>query len=103
VLSIGDVGNNDISSGTKAILSGNVVFMIGLSFGSNCGYAINPVRDFIPRIFTSFSGWGVDVFRANNYYFWIPICAPLLGATFATFLYAFMIGNHWPNDKPESD
>ena len=102
VLAIGDISNDDVSSGIKAILSGNVVFIIGLSFGSNCGYAINPVRDFIPRLFTSFSGWGIDVFRASNYYFWIPICAPLLGAVFATFLYAFMIGNHWPNDKSES-
>lgn len=28
-----------------------------MSFGLNCGYALNPVRDFIPRLFTSIAGW----------------------------------------------
>ena len=98
ILAIGDSNNHDISHGTKALLIGNVVFMIGLSFGVNCGYAINPVRDFIPRLFTSFSGWGVEVFHYQSYYFWIPLCAPMLGGAFATFFYHFMIGNHWPSD-----
>jgi MIP family channel proteins len=101
ILAIGDSSNSDISFGTKALLNGNVVFIIGLSFGANCGYAINPVRDLIPRLFTSFSGWGLDVFRSGNYYFWIPIFGPLCGSLFATFLYAFMIGNHWPNEKSD--
>ena len=28
------------------------VLGIGISFGFNCGYAINPARDLAPRLFT---------------------------------------------------
>lgn len=99
VLAIGDQTNSDIPQSIKALLNGVVVFLIGTGFGWNCGYAINPVRDFIPRVFTSFSGWGSGVFTAHNYYFWIPIVGPLVGSVFGTYVYVLMIGNHWPSDK----
>jgi aquaporin-3 len=44
------------------ILIGLVVFVIGATFGFNCGYAINPARDLGPRIFTAMAGWGSEVF-----------------------------------------
>ena len=31
---------------------GLTVLAIGISFGYNCGYAINPARDLGPRLFT---------------------------------------------------
>ncbi|KAF4715872.1 hypothetical protein FOZ63_028574, partial [Perkinsus olseni] len=49
---------------------GLVVLAIGLSFGVNTGYAINPARDFGPRLFSALAGWGPQVFTADNYYFW---------------------------------
>ena len=39
-------------AGVTPILVGGTVFSIGLSFGTNCGYAINPARDFAPRLFS---------------------------------------------------
>ena len=33
------------------LIVGFVVVAIGLSFGANAGYAINPARDFGPRLF----------------------------------------------------
>jgi len=41
---------------------GIVVAVIGMTFGMNCGYAINPARDLSPRIFTAIAGWGFEVF-----------------------------------------
>jgi glycerol uptake facilitator-like aquaporin len=35
--------------------------------------AINPARDFGPRLFTFVAGWGVEVFRAGNAWWWVPI------------------------------
>ena len=31
---------------------GLTVLALGICFGFNCGYAINPARDFAPRLFT---------------------------------------------------
>ena len=51
---------------TKASLmpavAGLLVLAIGTSFGTNCGYGINPSRDLIPRVFTSLAGWKEKAF-----------------------------------------
>ena len=59
--SLGDQRNTQPASGLTPFLVGMVVVSLGLSFGINCGYAINPARDLGPRIFTSFI-YGSDVF-----------------------------------------
>merc|ERR1712002_2001 len=55
---------------------------VGIVFGGNAGGAINPARDFGPRIWASF--FNPKAFTGtegqNNYYFfWIPIVGPLIG------------------------
>ena len=49
---------------------------IGVAFGFNAGYAINPARDFGPRLFTAVAGWGGGVFTAGNGWWWVPIRRP---------------------------
>jgi len=44
------------------ICIGVIVTVIGMTFGMNCGYPINPARDLSPRIFTAVAGWGFEVF-----------------------------------------
>ena len=48
------------------MLIGLFVVMIGLSFGVNAGYAINPARDFGPRLFSAII-YGKDVFLGIKY------------------------------------
>lgn len=54
---------------------------IGTSLGMQTGYAINPARDFGPRLFTAMAGYGKDVFNyRNQFWLWCPIIAPICGA-----------------------
>jgi len=73
------------------ILVGATVLAIGIAFGLNAGYAINPARDLGPRLFTFIAGWGSDVFRAGNYWWWIPIVGPLIGGVLGGCLYDLCI------------
>ena len=68
-----------------AIPIGIVVMVIGMGLGGNTGFAINPARDFGPRLVYSFLP------RKNKNpdwsYSWIPVVGPLIGGGFAGFLY----------------
>lgn len=63
LMALSDQKNKPAAPGTEPILVGLLVVLIGISLGSNSGYAINPTRDIGPRIFTAIAGWGSDVFR----------------------------------------
>ena len=77
-----------------------VVMAIGLCFGSNCGYAINPARDLGPRLFSAML-YGDYVFTAADYFFWIPIVAPIIGSFLGGFLYLVLISAHLPDLQEE--
>ncbi len=62
IFAVCDSSNSEPKVGVKPLIIGLLVWAIGLSFGFNCGYAINPARDFAPRAFTAMAGWGKDVF-----------------------------------------
>lgn len=64
VLALGDQRNTPLQEGVKPVLVGAAVLLIGISMGSNSGYAINPARDIGPRLFTYFMGWGEEVFTS---------------------------------------
>jgi len=95
ILAITDKKNTEIPHQTVAILIGLSLIVVGAAFGYNGGFAVNPARDFGPRMFTLIAGWGTKTFTAGNYYFWIPIIGPMLGSVFGTFLYWIFISNHW--------
>jgi glycerol uptake facilitator protein len=61
------------------ILVGLVVVAIGMAFGGMHGYAINPARDFGPRLFTALAGFKNNGLTDGSRVFWVPIVAPLLG------------------------
>ncbi|XP_074652912.1 aquaporin-10-like [Tubulanus polymorphus] len=87
------------SSGLVPVIVGFIVFLLGISFGYNCGYAINPARDLGPRIFTAIFGWGLETFSFRNYnWFWIPLIGPLIGGLLATVVYPLVIGIHLDNE-----
>jgi MIP family channel proteins len=78
------------------LLMGLTVWSIGLSLGGLTGYAINPARDFGPRLVAATFGWGTAVFESHGWYFWIPIVGPLLGGIAGAWLYDVAIGPWLP-------
>ena len=75
------------------VVVGLIVIVIGMTFGYNAGYAINPARDLGPRLFTAVAGWGGEVFRAGNGWWWVPIAGPLIGGVIGGFAYDLFVTN----------
>lgn len=51
VMALTDKKNEQLSHGTTAFVVGSTIVAIGCSFAYNAGYAINPARDFGPRLY----------------------------------------------------
>lgn len=97
ISAIGDQRNNPTGN-LGPLMVGLLVVVIGMCFGLNAGYAINPARDFGPRLLTAIAGWGGQVFTANNYYFWIPIVGPFIGGPLGVIAYDSFIGRLFPRE-----
>ena len=66
-----------------------LVWAIGLSLGGTTGYAINPARDFGPRI--AHALLPIKQKGSSNWrYAWVPIIGPFLGAAIAALLYSIL-------------
>ncbi|KAI2653076.1 Aquaporin-10 [Labeo rohita] len=101
VLALGDPHNTPAPPGLEPVLVGAAVLLIGISMGSNSGYAINPARDFGPRLFSYIAGWGDEVFRAGHGWWWVPVGVTCVGAVLGSVLYELLIGVHHPDSEPE--
>jgi MIP family channel proteins len=95
VMALTDSENERQQHRTVAFAVGATLTAIGCAFGYNTGFAVNPARDFAPRLFTLMAGWGTQTFTAGQYFFWIPVVAPLVGSVVAVVLYSTLIANHW--------
>ncbi|HEY7290850.1 MAG TPA: MIP family channel protein [Vicinamibacterales bacterium] len=95
IFGITDTRNSPAPAGVTPVVVGLLVVLIGATFGFNSGYAINPARDFGPRLFTLTAGWGMEVFRAGNSWWWVPILGPLVGGILGGWAYDFFIGHRF--------
>ncbi|HWK30425.1 MAG TPA: MIP family channel protein [Solirubrobacter sp.] len=91
VFAVVDEHNQAVGANLAAVVIGFIVVAIGLSFGANAGYAINPARDFGPRLFALIAGWGKVAIPGNygniNGYLWIPIVGPIVGGLIGAVVY----------------
>ncbi|HEY0719439.1 MAG TPA: MIP/aquaporin family protein [Streptosporangiaceae bacterium] len=101
VVAVIDARNTAVGSNLGPLIIGFIVAAIGISYGANAGYAINPARDFGPRLFAWLAGWG-KVALPGSYnaggahfsaYFWIPIVGPLIGGVIGVIIYDLFIGD----------
>lgn len=99
VMAITDVRNNAPIAWFTPLAIGLVVVGIGMAWGTNAGYAINPARDFGPRLASFVTGYGT-AFEAPNggLYFWIPIVGPLVGGLLGAGGYKLLIERFLPDE-----
>jgi glycerol uptake facilitator protein len=88
------------------VVIGLIVVAIGMAWGTDAGYAINPARDFGPRLASFLTGYGT-AFRDQygNLYFWVPIIAPVIGALVGGALFKYGVEKYLlalpADDMPE--
>ncbi len=90
--------NNPPLSNMGPLVIGFLVVAIGLGWGANAGYAINPARDFGPRLASFLTGYHDAWYSANGpqLYFWLPIVAPIVGGLIGGALFVFCIEKFLP-------
>jgi glycerol uptake facilitator protein len=84
------IGANQFVEGLNPLVVGALIVSIGLSLGGPTGFAINPARDFGPRLAHALlpipgkgnSDWG---------YSWIPVIGPLIGGALGAFVYGMIV------------
>ncbi len=101
IFAITDERNQPLAPGLSAILIGLVVVVIGMSFGGMHGYAINPARDFGPRLFTVLAGFKNNGLTSGELIWWVPVLGPLMGGLVGGLLYDFGIRRFLPTASPQ--
>jgi glycerol uptake facilitator protein len=95
VFAVSDELNLPVRANLTPYIVGMIVGAIGISYGANAGYAINPARDFGPRMFALIAGWGKIAMPGDygnvNTYFWIPIVGPFVGGAIGAYIYDIFI------------
>jgi aquaglyceroporin related protein len=90
ILALGDDQNAPPGAGMNAFIVGLVITALTFAFSFNTGMALNPSRDFGPRLALLCLGYGGDLFT-DPYWFFGPFAATLCGAFLGAGIYDFMI------------
>jgi glycerol uptake facilitator protein len=80
------------------------VVAIGMAWGTDAGYAINPARDFGPRLASFITGYGTawrDQY--GDLYWWVPVVGPLVGGVIGALVYRVLITPHLPVTPQEQE
>lgn len=75
----------DFTQGLKPFIVGTLITVVGMALGTTTGFALNPARDWGPRLAHTLlpipnkgsSEWG---------YAWVPMCGPIVGGVLAAGL-----------------
>ncbi|WP_036319936.1 MIP/aquaporin family protein [Microbispora sp. ATCC PTA-5024] len=103
IFAISDERNSAPLANLAPFIVGLLVVAIGMAWGTDAGYAINPARDFGPRLASFITGYGT-AFRDQygGLYFWVPIVGPLIGGLIGAGLYQVLVARFLPReDAPE--
>jgi glycerol uptake facilitator protein len=101
IMAVTDARNSGVSGRIAPILVGLTVVGVGMSFGSLHGYAINPARDFGPRLLTAVAGFKNNGLTNGPSLFWVPIVGPIIGGLIGVLVYDQGIGRFLKNADTE--
>ncbi len=98
IMALTDDGNGLPRGPLAPLLIGLLIAVIGGAMGPLTGFAMNPARDFGPKLMTFFAGWGEVAFTGGRDipYFLVPLIAPVLGACIGAAGYKALICKHLP-------
>lgn len=104
ILAVTDVRNSAPVAWMAPFIVGLIVVAIGMAWGTNAGYAINPARDFGPRLASFITGYG-SAFRdqGGGLYFWVPILAPIVGGLIGAGAYVHLVERFLPADEEPAE
>ncbi|OAL36967.1 hypothetical protein AYO20_03736 [Fonsecaea nubica] len=103
VLALGDDTNAPPGAGMNAFIVGLLVTVLGMAFGYITGLAMNPARDFGPRLAMLVLGHGnFKTLFADGYWFKVAWLGPISGAILGGLLYdaAIFVGGESPVNYP---
>lgn len=99
VLAVTDSRNDAPVAWMAPFIVGLIVVAIGMAWGTNAGYAINPARDFGPRLASFITGYDTAFEdQRGALYFWVPIVGPLIGGLLGAGGYRLAISRFMPDD-----
>lgn len=98
ILALTDDGNGVPKGAMAPLLIGLLIAAIGGAFGPLTGFAMNPARDFGPKMFAFLAGWGDIAFTGARDipYFLVPIFGPIVGALLGAWGYRRFIAKNLP-------
>jgi glycerol uptake facilitator protein len=104
ILALTDDGNGVPKGPLAPLLIGVLVAVIGAATAPLTGFAMNPARDFGPKLFTFLNGWGPIAMTGGRDipYFLVPLIAPVLGGLFGAAVYRYCITRNLPMAKTET-
>jgi glycerol uptake facilitator protein len=97
IVAITDIRNTPPAANLAPVVIGFLIVAIGMAWGTDAGYAINPARDFGPRLASFLTGYGGAFHdQYGDPYFWIPIVGPIVGGIIGVALYELLVGRFLP-------
>ncbi|KAJ9379214.1 hypothetical protein DTO063F5_7313 [Paecilomyces variotii] len=102
LLALGDDQNAPPGAGMNSLIVGLIITCLSVTFAYETGGALNPSRDFGPRLALLLLGHGRELFTKNWYWLYGPWAGALGGALVGAFLYDFLIftGGESPINYP---